>query len=152
MRSKQRVRSKNLSFTRTVSHPHSSWLDLPPFPLPQRLTSLHLPSHNHKIHAQLDGLVDWPYKVRSHIEVPLVVHGNLLPHSVDSEGNVTAILCLVVRGASKRLACSCPLPFRWPRLSCRPCARSMPVLAPLVAPLVAHDHLWSGTGTSPARS
>ena len=32
--------SKCLSFSRVMSHLHSSWSDLPPFPLPQRLSSL----------------------------------------------------------------------------------------------------------------
>ena len=35
-----------LLFSRTKSHSHSSWSDLPPFPLPQHTPSLHYPSRS----------------------------------------------------------------------------------------------------------
>ena len=59
---------KCLSFSRIMSHSHSSLLDLPPFLSPTTLSfsaSTIAVTINHRIHGQQDRLVVWSYKVRS---------------------------------------------------------------------------------------
>ena len=54
-----------------MSHSHSSWSALPPLSTPsaQSLSAFFVLlalMNNDLIHARQDGLVDWPYEVRSH--------------------------------------------------------------------------------------
>ena len=68
------VPQKNcLSFSRIMSHSHSSLLDLPLFSHPQLLYFYHLAATiNHLIHGPQDCLVVWPYKVRSQFRTELI--------------------------------------------------------------------------------